>query len=296
MKNAIVNAICCDLLIPVTSAKRFIYLLTKASESARWMRHGFIFVLDNVSEEQERKINDWYYNTRVTTTLPDVSIVKAPNGFSGNKAALFSSGIKVSTNPYIYFQNEKDELPINIDSCVNFLYKNKDYVACFGQCETFLEDGTLLEKFPIIDFKGNYNYDCTEASKLFPSYVHPLSAVFRKEVFDKVPYWDNDKAFRDFSYYYFLLRLLSNSEFKIKYMPYVVKIAKRSSQAASSISAKIRQDLVHDIKLWLTEFPDSLYRDFQLEILELLENGSITTFKEIDARIEDYLDRICVVK
>jgi hypothetical protein len=73
-------------------------------------------------------------------------------------------------------------------------------------------------------------------------------------------------------------------------MPYTIKISLRDKEHAIIMGPKTRQKLVNDIKLWAVEMPDDEFKDFQLDILHLLETGSITTFKEIDARIEDYLD------
>lgn len=290
MKNIITSSICCDVILPISNHKRFMYLLNKAAESSQWLRHTFIVILDGVSVEDEKQLQDWYYETRVQRALPEVVISKARSDLSGNITAIYNSGILMGDNPFVYFQDEKDELPVNIDKSINYLYKNKDVDMCVAKCETFLEDRTPIEVFPVTSLKGDFLYSCEEATKLFPSYLHPLSSVIRKDLFKKIQYWDPAKAFSEFSYYYFILRCFYLKNVKIKFMPYTIKISNRKKEHAVVMGPLTRQKLVNDIRLWSAELPDDEYKEFQLEIMHLLETGAIITFKEIDARIEDYLD------
>lgn len=291
MQNHISNSISCDILMPVTKPSRFIYLMNKTIGQPQWLRHSFVIVLDNLNSTDEQKIKDWYYANRIEKNLPEVIILNAPANIHRNRAALFQTGLQASSNPYVYFQNERDELPINIDRCIKSLYENKKLVACFGQCETYLKDGTKLEEFPIVGLDHTYKYDCIEATKLFPSYAHPLSAVFKKSLFKTIPYWDPKKILSDYSYYYFVLQILQNHKFKVEYKPYTIKISNRENTSAALITQKVKKDLIKDMKVWIDCSDDNRYKNFQREILNLLESNEITTFKEIDARIEDYLDR-----
>lgn len=290
MKNSITSSICCDIVLPVRDYKKCIKILDKASDSSQWLRHTFIVMLDGVNIEDEKALQNWYYETRVKKPMPEVVITQVRSDLVGNKTAIYQSAILIGDNPYIYFQNEKDRLPVNIDKTINFLYKNKDVDMCVAKCETYLEDKTPIETFPMTDIHNNFLYDCQKATLLFPSYLHPLSAVFRKTIFKKIPYWDSAKNFSEYAYYYFILRCIYSQNVKIEYMPYTIKISLRDKEHAIIMGPKTRQKLVNDIKLWAVEMPDDEFKDFQLDILHLLETGSITTFKEIDARIEDYLD------
>jgi len=290
MKNPITSSICCDIIVTLTNYKRFIYLIQKAGETPQWLRHSFIFILDGIGEKEEQEMHDWYYGLRGKQALPNAIVLKGRKDLWGNQAGLYDSGLMASDNPFVYFQSEKDELPVNIDKSINYLYKNPDYYAVIGKCETFLEDGTLIESFPGTNIDNEFLYDCEEAIKLFPSYLHPLSSVIRKELFTKVPYWDMDKNFNEFAYYYFVLRAVYSKNVKIDYVPYTIKVSNRQREHAIVIGPKLRARLIHDIRLWVDEFGENEYTEFQHDILQLLEEGAITTFKEIDARIEDYLD------
>lgn len=290
MKHVITNSICCDVIVPISDVNRFIYLIDKAGKTPQWLRHNFIVLLNGVSEEDEKKAEDWYYNIRVEKAMPRVTFIKAKADLVNNMAGLYQNGIIAGDSPYVYLQDEKDELPINIDKTINYLYKNPDMDIAIGQCETFIDKNTPIERFPTVTLEGEFVHDCEEATKLFPSYLHPLSSVIRKSVFKKVPYFDIDKNFNEFSYYYFILRSIYNKNVNIDYLPYTIKISNRIKQHAILIGPKLRVRLIHDITLWIQELADNEYKQFQLDILDLLKKGEITTFKEIDARIEEHLE------
>lgn len=292
MKNIITRSICCDILLPITNYNRFVYFLTKASENPQWLRHSFVVITDGLSSSDEKAMEAWYYENRVKKPMPEVTIMKTKNSLEKNITAQYNSLLMAGSNPYVYFQNENDELPINIDKAIYFLYHNKDVDIVMGKCETFLEDKTPIEVFPMTTIQGDFLYDCELAMRLFPSYLHPLSSVMRKRVFSKVPYYDPDKNFKDFAFYYFILRCVEFKKAKIEYVPYTIKISNRKRENAITMSAGLRQRLVHDIRLWVNEFPESENKTFQMDILNLLEKGEITTFKEIDARVEDYIDNL----
>jgi hypothetical protein len=290
MKNSITSSICCDIILPITDYKNCVKLLEKAAESSQWLRHTFIVMLDGLSEEDEKSLQNWYYDIRVKKPMPEVVISQVRSDLRGNKTAIYNSAILIGDNPYVYFQSEKDSLPVNIDKTINFLYKKKDVDICVAKCETFLEDKTPIETFPVTDINNNFLYDCQEATLLFPSYLHPLSSVMRKSLFKKIPYWDPAKQFSEYAYYYFILRCIYSKNVNIKYMPYTIKISIRGKENAIVMGPLTRQKLVNDIKMWTVELPDDEYKDFQLDILHMLETGAITTFKEIDARVEDHLE------
>ena len=290
MKHVITNSICCDIILPLTDHKRFIYLIENASATPQWLRHSFVVVIAGLTSQEEQEMQDWYYDIRVKKALPNVTFIKAKEEIFNNVTALYQAGLVACDNPFVYMQDEKDELPINIDKTINFLYKNTDIDMAVAQCETFIDRHTPIEKFPATSLDNEFFYDCEEATKLFPSYLHPLSSVVRKSVFDKIPYFDMDKNFNEFAYYYFMLRVITNPNVKVEYLPYTIKVSNRSKEHAVIIGPKLRNRLIHDIKLWVGEFVDSQYRNFQLEVLDLLEKGEITTFKEIDARIEEHLE------
>lgn len=290
MKNIITSSICCDILLPINNYKRFVHLLTKASENPQWLRHSFVVITNGISAQDEKAMQDWYYENRVKKPMPNVSIIKARDDAKGNISSLYMAAMVAGDNPFVYFQDEKDELPVNIDKSIYYLVKNPQTDILIGKCETFLEDGTPIEVFPMSNIKGQFLYSCEEATKLFPSYLHPLSSVMRKEVFNKISYSDASKKLTEFAYYSFALRALEQEDVKVEYVSYTIKISTRQREHAITMGPKMRQRLVKSIKIWVEDLPEGPEKEFQVEIMHLMERGEITTFKEIDARIEDYLD------
>lgn len=289
MGNAITKSICCDVLLPIKNYKRFIYLLTKATESPKWLRHAFIVMTYEMSDEDLKVMTDWYYQERVKKTMPEVVFIPA-RGDVKELTKLYSLLLLAADNPFVYLQHENDELPVNIDKAIHFLYNNPNVDIAMGKCETFIDSKTPIEVFPLTTIKGEFIYDSKIAMKLFPSYFHPLASVIRKSVFDKVAYYDKEKEFKAFAYYYFILRCIEQKNVNIEYVPYTLKISNRKKENAITMSNNVRKMLIHDISLWVDEFADSEFKTFQKDILKLLQDGSITTFKEIDARIEEYID------
>lgn len=290
MTNIINREICCDVIIVVTDYKRFQKILTTQAMQPKWLRHKFIAIL-KMSESEQETLKSWYYDQRLEHAMPEVTMLKAKADLQDKMPALHNMGILAANNPYIYIHFEKDDLPVNIDRAIYEMYYDPEIMACFGRTETFLENGTPLEHFPMVNPKGEFLYDCKKATKLFPSHIDPLATVFRRSLFEKVPYWDVEYQFKEFAYYNFVLRVLNHPNVEVEFVEYTIKKAKRKQHLAGNISSGMLARLIHDIRLWLPEFPESEYKEFQQEILSLLENNEILTFKEIDARIEDYLDR-----
>ncbi|MCP4355688.1 MAG: hypothetical protein GY793_08700 [Proteobacteria bacterium] len=290
MTNSIDRMISCDIITVVSNYKDFVDMLSKQGSRTQWLRHNIIAIL-NMSDQDAQSLESWYYDARVNHPMPEVTMIKAKKDHKGDLSAMHNAGILAGHNPFIYIHNENDDLPSNIDKTIFKLYNDKNLQACFARTETFLDNRTPLEKFPLLNPDGEFKYDCLEATKLFPSYIDPLSAIFKRSIFDKIPYWDMEFQFKGFAYYHFILKLLENTSYKVEFLPYTIKIAKRKNISAGNISAGLRNNLVHDIKLWLPEHPEDKYKDFQQDILHLIEEGQIITFKEIDARIEDYLEQ-----
>lgn len=290
MKNVITRSICCDVVISLTDQANFQRLLNKAAENPQWLRHSFIVVLDKISEEVEKKLQEWYYDTRVKHPMPDVTFIRARGDIEGRITMQYKSALVAGDNPFVYFQDEKDNLPINIDKSIYHLYYNKNIDVVIGKCETFLQDGTPVEVFPMTNIKGEFLYDCHDAMMLFPSYAHPLSSVIRKSLFNKIDYSDDSEDFNEFAFYDFALRAMQDDNVGIEYMPYTIKISTRCKQYAVAMGPLLRQRLVSDAKLWIKNLPVGNNKEFQIDIIKMLECGEITTFKEIDARVEDYMD------
>jgi len=289
MSNSIRKIISCDIVTVVTDYKKFIGLLSRQSSQPQWLRHNIIAIL-NMSNEDEQKLHSWYYESRVNQVMPEVTLIKAKADLKNCTAAMYNMGIMAGNSPFVYLQSEHDELAENIDKTIFKLYNDKKLQACSARTETFLETGTPIEKFPLLNSDDDFKYDCYEATRLFPSYVDPLSAVFKRSIFNKLLYWEIEYQFKEFTYYHFILRILGDPSIKVTFVPYTIKKSKRKQEFAGNMSLPMRNKLIHDIRLWLPEYPETKYKDFQQEILHLLENNEITTFKEIDARIEDYLE------
>lgn len=290
MTNIISRAICCDIIMIVSDYNRLIEILTKQAGQPHWVRHTIVAVL-NMSATDEQLLNSWYYEARMKLVMPNVVMIRPKVETRKSVPAMQNAGLLVGNNPFVYFHSEKDDLPLNIDRAIFRLYHNQNLKACVGRCEVYLTDGTPLENFPALNSDEHFQYGCYEATRLFPSYIDPFSTVFRKTAFEEFKFFEPELDFQEFAYYHFMLKMLERSSSNVEFLTYTIKKAKRSKDQGGLISSGLRERLINDIKVWLPEHQDDEYKEFQIDILTLLENNDIVTFKEIDARIEDYLDR-----
>ena len=282
------NAI--DLIIPTRRPAAFgIELLQEAARSRDWMRHHFIFVFDADQQAAERRLKEWVQTHHSNMALPQVTTCFAPAASKGNLSALRQQGLNLGKNPFVYFQDDDDPLPTGLNRRVT-LMQNEDWDAVYGVTETYSSRGLLIERFPTLDSHGNYLYNVARGMQLFPTYAHPLAALFRRRVFDATPYADGNRyTLADSGS--FVTRLLT-AKGKMTALPDRIRVAR---QHTDNVSAPIMDEaqataLAADIANWLPTLKDETILAFQQNIHDELLAGTITTFRDIDARIEEALE------
>jgi hypothetical protein len=131
-------------------------------------------------------------------------------------------------------------------------------------------------------------YNPVAASKLFPVYLNPHSALFRRSIFDVLPY-DDGQPYKRYDDCAFFTRLLY-SGLTVASFPKVIKRTLRPKEDAGVISPPMAKALVHDGLQWLKYVTDPKAKAFHEQILGMLQRDEITSFREIEARIEDHFD------
>ncbi|MBI1364159.1 MAG: hypothetical protein GC134_09260 [Proteobacteria bacterium] len=279
-----------DLVIPTRRGVTFITkLFEEAAQNPDWMRHTFIIVVDTEDPDHYDQIKAWYRAAKEELPLPWLTLELAHPEAKGNVSRLRQQGLELGHNAHVYFQDDDDPLPKGLENRIR-LMKEQDWDAVYGVTETTTSRGQLIERFPPIDPSGNYTFDPVFGSKLFPTYLHPSSALFRRTVFEKYPFFDGTQ-YHIAGNAAFFVRLL-NGDAKVTALPDTVR---RAVQHEDNVSEPImpgwqRNDLAEDVRHWLKYVKDSAVAEFHEEIAQMLESGEITTFKEIDAIVEDAID------
>src|SRR5690606_31883865 len=140
-----------DLIDFITPSRRghltYRRILQEAAlDPQRWMRHHFIVVFDDDNDDNVQALLRWLDKARETMVLPRVSATNAP---AGSADVLRQLGFSIGSNPYVYFQDDDDPLPLHLDSRMAMMeYGHLD--AVFGATETVTERGTVVEQFPRI--------------------------------------------------------------------------------------------------------------------------------------------------
>ena len=276
-----------DMVIPTRRGLPFIRkLFEEASQSPDWVRHCFIVVVDTEDPDEYNQIKTWYAAAKEEMPLPWLNIALADPEAKGNVPRVRQQGVDMGHNAFIYFQDDDDPLPKGIETRIKLMQDN-DWDAAFGVTETTTDRGQLIERFPPIDASGNYMFDPIFGSRLFPTYLHPSSALFQRRIFENIPYYDG-------AHYHiagnaaFFTRIL-NSDLSVVALPDTMR---RAIQHEDNVSEPImpgwqRTDLAEDIRNWMKYIKDSTVAEFHEEIAEMLIAGEITTFKEIDSLVED---------
>jgi hypothetical protein len=278
------------MVIPTRRGVAFITrLFEEAAQTPEWSRHTFIVIVDTDQPDHYDNIKTWYRAAKEQLPLPWLTIEHAHPEAKGNVSRLRQQGVALGHNAFVYFQDDDDPLPKGLETRVNLMQDN-DWDAIFGVTETTTERGQMIERFPPLDTTGNYMFDPLFGSRIFPTYLHPSSALFRRAVFERYPFYDG-------THYHiagnaaFFVRLLFGDA-RLHALPDTVRRAVQHDDNTSEpiLPGWQRSELAQDIRHWIRHIPQADIAAFHTDIADMLENGEITTFKEIDALVEDAID------
>ncbi|MEC9291713.1 MAG: hypothetical protein VX730_04850 [Pseudomonadota bacterium] len=279
-----------DLVDIVTPSRRgaAVYkdILVEAAQSPeKWIRHHFIVVFDTDTDHERLKLEHWLAHTREVLPLPRVTVLTATETERRNQNALRQKALEQGSNPYVYFQDDDDFLPLNLDHFLQAAEEEQELAAVYGVTETVNSKHHLIEQFPTLH-NNMFEVDAEEASRWFPTYAHPIAALFKRDMVEDIPiYKEGDPSFCTGASV-FCLRLTESGK-AFKFIPKVIRQVKLHEDNDDGILTEIlREEIARDIKDWLSEIRNEDIKGFHLEIAEALEKGWITTFREIAAMVE----------
>jgi hypothetical protein len=282
-----------DLVDIVTPSRRgaavYKTILEEASKTPeKWIRHHFIVIFDTSNDQERLKLEHWLAYARESLPLPRVTVLTAEESERHNPNALRQKALKEGVNPYVYFQDDDDSLPLNLDNFLKEAEKNPHLAAIYGVTETVNSKHHLIEQFPTIH-NNMFELDAKEASRWFPTYAHPIAAIFKRSDIEDIPvYKQGDPSFYTGASV-FCLRFTESGK-NIEFIPKIIRQVKLHKDNDDGIlTESLREEIVKDIKSWLYEIKNTDIQEFHLEIAEALEKGWITTFREIAAMIETKL-------
>lgn len=279
-----------DLIDFITPSRRghltYRRILQEAAlDPQRWMRHHFIVVFDDDHEDNVQALLRWLDTARETMVLPRVSATNAP---AGSADVLRQLGFSIGSNPYVYFQDDDDPLPLNLDSRMAMMeYGHLD--AVFGATETVTERGVVVEQFPRI-VSGRFATDVLAGQAVFPSYGHPLAALFTRKALDRVPIHDG-RTYLCGNALPFNVRFM-NTPYIITALPDVCRRVRLHADNDSGIlEAPAAKELAADIHRWVDYISRPSVAAFHWMVAEYLESGWLQTFQEIAALVDEELEK-----
>lgn len=278
-----------DLIIPTRRGVEALKVLFKeAAKSSEWLKHTFCLVFDATAQAEAEAFRSWL-SENDHLPFPKVRASFAPPQATGNLNMLRQFGLTLSNNPFVYFQDDDDPLPSGFDTRIRIM-RREPYDVIFGVTETRTARGQMIERFPTLDGNGRPLYDLAEGVKLFPTYVHPCAALYRREALGKVKI-DDGHNYNLCGIGAFLTRFINNGAM-VQALPDVMRIGQqnRDNMSEPILDQKQRLLLAEDISSWQKYITDPVVRQFQENIRQDLINGEIITFRDITARVENRLE------
>lgn len=278
-----------DLIIPT---RRGVLALQKlfgeAAASPEWLKHTFCLVFDATAKDQAAEFHAWLTEHQ-HLRFPKIRASFAPPQATGNLNMLRAFGLSMSKNPYVYFQDDDDPLPQGIQTRIKIM-RQENYDAIFGVTETRTARGQMIERFPTLDANGRPMYDFLQGVRLFPTYVHPCAALYRREAIEKVKL-DDGHRYNICGIGAFLHQFLG-ADVRIKILPDIIRIGQqnRDNMSEPILDQQQRLLLAEDISSWQKYINDPEIRKFQEMIRQDLIHGEIITFRDITARVENRLE------
>lgn len=276
-----------DFIIPSHRSLSAVTVLFEACavEPAKWRSHHFIVVYDK--EDQVLELQGWLLKARKEMSLPTITAICARAGSEGHLNALRQQGVEYGQNPYVYFQDDDDPLPENIDNFLDYMENEPMCMALYGFCELFNAKGTVVDKLPMTK-AGRLLISPLEACHYFPTYLHPLAALFRRDVFKTVPV-DNGYDFKRIEHGAFLTYLL-NSDLTVDFSGDLIRRSCLHDGNDNGIfTLQEGKEIAHDILAWIDVVKKPEYADFQREIAHRVRAGEIQTYREIASLVEEEL-------
>jgi hypothetical protein len=255
-----------------------------------WLKSNFIVVFDERPNEVE-KLQKWHATMSEMEPFPRLTVMNI-NDKRGDLNYLRQQGIEQGRLPFVYFQDDDDDLPINVEIAIKLLNDTPYLHAVFGVTESINKHYQIVEQYPVISADGNFKVDPVEGTRWFATYPHPSAAVFRRKTFESFPY-HTDELYRVCGNGAFLTKLLSSGG-QIVFIPYVIRRAllHGHNMTPPVIDAETCNALALDIENWQQYVTSREVKSFQEKIIERLRNGEITSFKEIDAMVEERTQKV----
>lgn len=281
------NTGCVDFIIV---SNRNILMIEKIFREAAaapdvWSNHHFYVVYD--SEEECKKLKNWVEQAREFMTLPQITTVLAAPENIKNVTALRAQALQQGNNPYVYFQDDDDPLPSGLERRMKMM-ESHHWQAIYGITKTVSMRGQVIEEFPTL-LQDDFICEPVKASRIFPTYAHPLAALFKRTLFNKVPLNDG-KRYQMSGSNAFALRLFA-SGVQLHFLPDVIRTVRHHAGNNNGILASDEaHKLAMDIETWMPLLEDPAVQTFHSNIAKGLKSGTITTYREIDGHIEAFLE------
>lgn len=278
-----------DLIDFITPSRRgHLYYRRILQEAAldpqRWMRHHFIVVFDDDHEDNVQALLRWLDKARETMVLPRVSATNAP---MGRPDMLRQLGLTIGSNPYVYFQDDDDPLPLHLEERMAMM-EHGHLDAVFGATETITERGVTVEQFPRI-VHGRFVSDVLAGQAMFPSYGHPLAALFTRKVLNRVPIYDG-RHYHNGNALPFNVRFM-NSGVIITSLPDICRrVRLHSDNDTGILGTRAAIELASDIRSWRDHILNPIVARFQDIVADHLETGWVQTFREIATLVDEELE------
>lgn len=279
-----------DFVIPTRHDTSFVLrLLEQAAENPWWVCHTFHFVYDANAQESIHKLRTWLSDNR-EKPLPNIETYFAPPQATGRPNLLRQIGLNQGENPFVYFQDDDDPLPQNLDKCLEVMADNPDCAAVFGLTETYTPRGQRIERFPTMDLDVYGPQNIIDGMRIFPTYGHALSGVFRREIFTDTPL-DDGQNYQMCGINAFILQLLENHP-DVRAIPHVVRKVRQNPENPRSpvFEEQRRLLLAEDISLWQRYISAPRVRRFHEQVREGLMAADISSYRDITALIEQTLE------
>lgn len=280
---------CIDFIIVSNRGIRMIEKLFRqaAQNPEKWMSHHFYVVYD--TEEECKALKTWAEEVRDFMPLPKITTILAAPENIKNVTALRAQALKQGNNPYVYFQDDDDPLPEGLDRRMKMM-ESGNWVAIYGLTRSVSQRGQVIEEFPTLQH-DNFMYEPVKATQIFPTYTHPLAALFKRSLFDKVPL-DDGNRYKCSGSNAFCVRLFT-SGLPIHFLPDIMRTVLHHSGNNNGIFENDEAlKLAQDIQTWQTHISDETISSFHQKIAKGLADGRITTYREIDAQIEAKLEGV----
>lgn len=255
-----------------------------------WLKSNFTVVFDEMPDEVT-KLENWYQSIVESVPLPKLTIINV-NGKRGELNYLRQQGIEKGSLPFVYFQDDDDSLPLNLEIVLQILNENNELNAVFGVTELINQHYQIVESFPSITHEGQFKIDPIEAARWFPTYPHPSAGVFRRSTFENFPYYTG-QLYRVCGNGAFLMQLLYMGG-NIEFIPYIIRrgLLHKTNMTPQIINEEMRNALAIDIENWQQYISSHEVKMFQGKIIDRLRDREITSYKEIDGMVEERMEKI----